>query len=68
LKAHDLVEVEVIAQSTARFIVNRASLRLKHEPLMDLIRRLRAATAAQKSPAGNGRSARTKTKPRALRA
>jgi ATP phosphoribosyltransferase len=54
LKAHDLVEVEVIAQSTARFIVNRASLRLKHEPLMDLIRRLRVAIANQGSVSGNG--------------
>jgi ATP phosphoribosyltransferase len=55
LKAHDLVEVEVIAQSTARFIVNRASLRLKHQPLMELIRRLRTATASQAPATGNGR-------------
>jgi len=54
LKAHDLVEVEVIAQSTARFIVNRASLRLKHEPLMELIRRLRMTTANQKPVSGKG--------------
>ena len=54
LKAHDLVEVEVIAQSTARFIVNRASLRLKHEPLTELIRKLRAATMNRESVAGNG--------------
>lgn len=56
LKAHDLAEVEVIAQSTARFIVNRASLRLKHEPLMELIRRLRAATSQGGSVSGNGGS------------
>ncbi|HXV69299.1 MAG TPA: ATP phosphoribosyltransferase [Nitrospira sp.] len=55
LKAHDLVEVEVIARSTARLIVNRASLRLKHEPLMELIRRLRAALAKRISVSGNGR-------------
>lgn len=61
LKAHDLVEVELIAQSTARFIVNRASLRLKHQPLMELIRRLRAATATQTSVAGNGRRATRRT-------
>ena len=30
LKAHDLIEVGCIAQSTARLIVNRASLKLKH--------------------------------------
>lgn len=55
LKAHDLVEVEVIAQSTARFIVNRASLRLKQEPLMRLIRKLRAAVSNQHALSGNGR-------------
>jgi ATP phosphoribosyltransferase len=56
LKANGLVEVEVIAQSTARFIVNRASLRLKHEPLMELIRRLRAATPKRSVVSGKGRS------------
>ncbi|MDF0652135.1 MAG: ATP phosphoribosyltransferase [Nitrospira sp. LK265] len=55
LKAHDLVELEVIAQSTARFIVNRASLRLKQEPLMELIRKLRAAVQNQSAPSSNGR-------------
>ena len=55
LKAHDLVELEVIAQSTARFIVNRASLRLKQEPLMELIRKLRAAVQNQPALSGNGR-------------
>jgi ATP phosphoribosyltransferase len=46
LKAHDLVEVDVIARSTARFIVNRASFRLKHDPLKELIRGLRKAVSA----------------------
>ncbi|MGQ0667125.1 MAG: ATP phosphoribosyltransferase [Nitrospiraceae bacterium] len=55
LKAHDLVELEVIARSTARLIVNRASLRLKHEPLTELIHRLRAALANRVSVSGNGR-------------
>jgi ATP phosphoribosyltransferase len=69
LKAHDLVEVEVIAQSTARFIVNRASLRLKHEPLMELIRRLRAAIANRALVSSNGRrSTARKGKKRAGRA
>jgi ATP phosphoribosyltransferase len=69
LKAHDLVEVEVIAQSTARFIVNRASLRLKHEPLMELIRRLRAASANRESVPGNGRPPAVRTgKKKAARA
>jgi ATP phosphoribosyltransferase len=43
LKAHDLVEVEVITHSTARLIVNRASLKLKHALLMVLIEQLRKA-------------------------
>ncbi|OQW31614.1 MAG: ATP phosphoribosyltransferase [Nitrospira sp. SG-bin1] len=55
LKAHDLVEVEVITQSTARFIVNRASLRLKQEPLMALIRKLRAVLPNQRALSSNGR-------------
>ncbi|MGE0644292.1 MAG: ATP phosphoribosyltransferase [Nitrospira sp.] len=55
LKAHDLVEVEVIAQSSARFIVNRASFRLKQEPLMALIRKLRGAVRGQDLTSDNGR-------------
>jgi len=41
LKAHNLVEVDVIATSTARLIVNRASLKMKHQSLTGLITRLR---------------------------
>lgn len=55
LKAHDLVEIEVITQSTARFIVNRASFRLKQEPLMELIHKLRTAVRSQSSLSSNGR-------------
>jgi ATP phosphoribosyltransferase len=64
LKAHDLVEVDVIAQSTARFIANRASLKLKHEPLMDLIRRLRKAVAEsqQEGSEQNGTPKRSPTR------
>lgn len=47
LRAHDLSEVEVITHSTARLIVNRASLKLKHESLTVLIERLREAVAAE---------------------
>ena len=69
LKAHDLVELDVIAQSTARFIVNRASLRLKHEPLMELIRKLRAALENRAQVSSNGRrSTASKGKRRAGRA
>mgnify|MGYP003335534713 CR=1 FL=1 len=57
LKAHDLVEVDVIARSSARFIVNRASFRLKHDPLKDMIRRLRNAVSGAKpaTASNNGR-------------
>ena len=47
LKAHDLVEVECITQSTARLIVNRASLKLKHEAVTELIKKLRALAVLQ---------------------
>ena len=40
LKAHDLVETDVIAQSTARLIVNRASLKMKHQEITELMARL----------------------------
>jgi ATP phosphoribosyltransferase len=41
LKAHNLVEVEVIADSTARLIVNRASLKMKYGSIIQLITRLK---------------------------
>jgi ATP phosphoribosyltransferase len=44
LKAHNLVEVECIAQSTARLVVNRASLKLKHAVVTELIKKLRAVS------------------------
>ncbi len=50
LKAHDLVEVGCIAQSTARLIVNRASLKLKHQAVAELVKKLRAATVASRRP------------------
>jgi ATP phosphoribosyltransferase len=50
LKAHNLVEVECIAQSTARLIVNRASLKLQHKAVSELVKKLRAAGAASKQP------------------
>ncbi|WP_447599312.1 ATP phosphoribosyltransferase [Nitrospira sp. Nam80] len=52
LKAHHLVETEVIAHSTARLIVNRASLKLKHRPLTELIDALRT----QIVPGANGKA------------
>lgn len=41
LRAHHLIEVDVIARSTARLIVNRASLKMKHGSITDLICRLK---------------------------
>jgi len=45
LTEHHLVEVEVIAESTARLIVNRASLKMKHKPITELISRLKREVA-----------------------
>ncbi|HJT21221.1 MAG TPA: ATP phosphoribosyltransferase, partial [Nitrospira sp.] len=53
LKAHGLVEVECIATSTARLIVNRASLKLKHAAVTELVKKLRAATASTVSRNGS---------------
>ena len=53
LKAHGLVEIECIARSTARLIVNRASLKLKHQAIADLVKKLRLACA---SPAASVRT------------
>src|SRR5919108_3956820 len=44
LKAHDLIEIETIAVSTARLIVNRASLKMKYSSLTELMARLRKAS------------------------
>ncbi len=44
LKANDLEEVDVILESSARFVVNRAALKLKAEHLRPLIAALRDLT------------------------
>jgi ATP phosphoribosyltransferase len=54
LKANRLVELDVIAESTARLIVNRASLKMKHAPLMDLIGRLKDGEPRNGSRNRNG--------------
>jgi len=41
LKANNLKETEVIAWSTARLIVNRASLKIKHQTISQMIERLK---------------------------
>lgn len=40
LKANNLVETDIIARSTARFIVNRASLKMNHQVITAMIHRL----------------------------
>jgi ATP phosphoribosyltransferase len=50
LREHHLTAVETIAESTARLIVNRASLKLKYQQVTEVIRRLREKTEA--SPRG----------------
>ena len=42
LKAHNLVETEIIAWSSARLIVNRASAKMKYQVITELIQRLQA--------------------------
>lgn len=46
LKANELEEVDVILRSTARFVVNRAALKLKSAELRPLIRALRELSGA----------------------
>lgn len=50
LRANDLEEVETLHRSSARFVVNRAALKLKADRLRPLIERLRALSAAGTSP------------------
>ncbi len=56
LKENSLVEVNVIAESTARFIVNRASLKMKHKALTALIDRLKGGTGRGVSRNGHAES------------
>jgi ATP phosphoribosyltransferase len=49
LKANNLVEEEVIAWSSARLIVNRASLKMKHAVITDLIARVKKILSRSRS-------------------
>ncbi len=40
LQAHDMVEIEVIGESTARFVVNPVRFRAKYDAILALLRRL----------------------------
>jgi ATP phosphoribosyltransferase len=48
LREHDMVVVDEIAPSTARFVVNPIRFRTKYQPLVDLVSQLEAAPAAAK--------------------
>jgi ATP phosphoribosyltransferase len=49
LKANNLVVDEVIARSSARLIVNRASLKMKHAVITDLIARIKKSVPRSRS-------------------
>jgi ATP phosphoribosyltransferase len=49
LKANNLVEDEVIAWSSARLIVNRASLKMKHAVITELIARIKKCLPRSRS-------------------
>lgn len=49
LKANNLVEDEVIARSSARLIVNRASLKMKHVVITELIVRIKKGVSRSRS-------------------
>lgn len=48
LKANHLVEVEEIMQISSRLVVNQAALKLKRDPIRNIIDAFASATAAQK--------------------
>lgn len=50
LRANNLVETDVIAWSTARLIVNRASLKMKHDVISKLIHQLRKSRPPETAP------------------
>ena len=50
LRANNLVETDVIAWSTARLIVNRASLKMKHAVMSKMIRQLRKSRPPDTTP------------------
>jgi len=47
LRANDLVEVDVLVRSTARFVVNRAALKLRGDVLRPLVAALRGLAGAR---------------------
>ncbi len=62
LAAHDLEEVEVIAESTARLIVNRASLKMKHGEIAELMARLNGRRAGRRTTTRRVQRVKTRSK------
>lgn len=52
LKANNLVEEEIIAWSSARLIVNRASLKMKHAMVTEVLTRIKKQVKKGQSPKG----------------
>lgn len=52
LRANGLAPLETIAQISSRLIVNKASMKMKHQLLKSLIERIGAAVAQRQSPIG----------------
>jgi ATP phosphoribosyltransferase len=58
LKANNLVEEEIIAWSSARLIVNRASLKMKHTMVTEVITRIKKQVAKAKKAKGGRKGTR----------
>ena len=58
LKANNLVEEEIIAWSSARLIVNRASLKMKHAMVTEVLTRIKKQVTKGQSPKGTRKGVR----------
>jgi ATP phosphoribosyltransferase len=58
LKANNLVEEEIIAWSSARLIVNRASLKMKHAMVTEVLTRIKKQVKKGQLPKGARKGAR----------
>ncbi len=58
LKANNLVEEEVLAWSSARLIVNRASLKMKHAAVTEVITRIKKQVSKSKRSKGTKKGSR----------
>lgn len=58
LKANNLVEEEIIAWSSARLIVNRASLKMKHAMVTEVLTRIKKQVTKRQLPKGARKGAR----------